>query len=285
MSCRLIKFRIMRSNLEVVFSVDEVWKVLSDCDRNKAPGPDGLNLNFIKANWEMIQEEAIHSWKKKGNGGLFVKLDFQKAYDSVDHEFLLEVLERRGLDGFIMVVGSGSKIRLWQDVRWDLVLLMTAFLRIFVLVSNKKGTVSEYGNWVESRWVWNGRVLVKDVLLSFGFQHVENNECPMCGGGFESINHLFLHCAWSDVVWRIRMGWWGVSSCSSPSVKEWADGSTRGCPGEAGIRGVLRDVRVSEKNMSSVDIKYMPRESNSFTDSLAKATSSGGRNILKWGDI
>ncbi|KAK3205584.1 hypothetical protein Dsin_019630 [Dipteronia sinensis] len=38
-----------RLKLEVEFSEDEVWKAVSDCDGNKAPGPDGLNLNFIKS--------------------------------------------------------------------------------------------------------------------------------------------------------------------------------------------------------------------------------------------
>ncbi|KAK3199765.1 hypothetical protein Dsin_023180 [Dipteronia sinensis] len=174
-----------RMKLEVEFSEDEVWKALSECDGNKAPGPDGLHINFIKANWELIKgdfmifmhtfyhdgsvikgfnctfiglipkikilislqdfrpislvgslykvlakvlanrlkmvmdsvigpsqmafvkgrqimdsfvisKEIIHSWKKTGKRGLLVKLDFEKAFDSVDHEFLLETLERMG---------------------------------------------------------------------------------------------------------------------------------------------------------------------------------------------
>ncbi|KAK2640774.1 hypothetical protein Ddye_022537 [Dipteronia dyeriana] len=40
----------------------------------------------------VIAEEVIYSWKKDGKGGLLVKLYFEKAYNSVDHDFLLEVL-------------------------------------------------------------------------------------------------------------------------------------------------------------------------------------------------
>ncbi|KAK2652575.1 hypothetical protein Ddye_012431 [Dipteronia dyeriana] len=67
-------------------------------------------------------------------------------------------------NGINVVVGSGSKVRLWQDVKWDSVPLMTIFPRIFALATNKKGTISEYGNWAESRWVWN--VSLRRVLFN-----------------------------------------------------------------------------------------------------------------------
>ena len=37
-------------DLEADFSMNEVWEVIRDCDGNRAPGPDGLNLNFIRKN-------------------------------------------------------------------------------------------------------------------------------------------------------------------------------------------------------------------------------------------
>lgn len=43
--------------LEEEFSSDEVWKAFRSCDGNKAPGLDGLNLNFFKANWDMMRED------------------------------------------------------------------------------------------------------------------------------------------------------------------------------------------------------------------------------------
>ena len=46
--------------------------------------------NFIIAN------EIIHSWKKDKQGGLVMKLDFEKTYESIDHSFLDSVLEGMG---------------------------------------------------------------------------------------------------------------------------------------------------------------------------------------------
>ncbi|KAK2646683.1 hypothetical protein Ddye_021878 [Dipteronia dyeriana] len=51
------------SDLEVEFSEDKVWKAFGDCDGNKATGPNELNLNFFKKNWEWI----------KGNFKIFFK--------------------------------------------------------------------------------------------------------------------------------------------------------------------------------------------------------------------
>ena len=40
------------------------------CDGNKAPGPDGMNLNFIKANWGVIQGDFmrfLHEFYEEGS--------------------------------------------------------------------------------------------------------------------------------------------------------------------------------------------------------------------------
>ncbi|KAK2656715.1 hypothetical protein Ddye_009767 [Dipteronia dyeriana] len=48
-----------REGLETDFSVEEVWRAVCNCDGNKAPGPDGLTLSFIQANWEVIGDEFL----------------------------------------------------------------------------------------------------------------------------------------------------------------------------------------------------------------------------------
>ncbi|KAK3206960.1 hypothetical protein Dsin_021006 [Dipteronia sinensis] len=185
-----------RDFLERPFDVEEVKEAVSSCDGNKAPGPDGMNLNFIRANWEVVQEdflrfihefykegsiveelnntfitlipkcgrletmsdfrpislvgsmykvlakilanrlksvmdvvigetqmafvkkrqimdsfviaeEIIHSWRKDNVGGLLLKLDFEKAYYSVDHNFL---------DSMMKDMGFGERWRMW--IRW-----------------------------------------------------------------------------------------------------------------------------------------------------------------------
>ncbi|KAK2648406.1 hypothetical protein Ddye_015895 [Dipteronia dyeriana] len=52
----------------------------------------------------MIAKEVIQKWKSKKEGGLVVKLDFEKAFDSVEHKFLDDMLGK---------MGFGEKWRWW----------------------------------------------------------------------------------------------------------------------------------------------------------------------------
>ena len=53
----------------------------------------------------MVAEEIIHSLRKNKDGGLLVKLDFEKTYDSVDYSFL----------DFVMAdMGFGLRWRFWM---------------------------------------------------------------------------------------------------------------------------------------------------------------------------
>ncbi|KAK3225731.1 hypothetical protein Dsin_005593 [Dipteronia sinensis] len=58
--------------LEVDFYPEEVWLALRDCDGNKAPGPDGFNLNFIKENWDVIKEDFMDFLKEFYSDGAIV---------------------------------------------------------------------------------------------------------------------------------------------------------------------------------------------------------------------
>ncbi|KAK3217752.1 hypothetical protein Dsin_011722 [Dipteronia sinensis] len=53
-----------RTTLEIEFSVEEVWMTLCSCDGSKASGPDGLNLHFVKANWDDIREDFMDFLKE-----------------------------------------------------------------------------------------------------------------------------------------------------------------------------------------------------------------------------
>ncbi|KAK2651351.1 hypothetical protein Ddye_011207 [Dipteronia dyeriana] len=123
-----------RDWLEERFRDVEVVKALDSCDRNKATGPDGFNLGFVQANWDVIKgdfmkcleefyydEEAINHWKTSKECGLLVKLDFEKAYDTVDHTFLDDMLKE---------MGFSSKWRHW-------VLNCISSPKLFVLVNRK----------------------------------------------------------------------------------------------------------------------------------------------------
>ena len=53
----------------------------------------------------VIAEEVIHLWRKEREGGLIIKFDFKKSYDSVDHEFL---------DSIMKDMGFGARWRMWM---------------------------------------------------------------------------------------------------------------------------------------------------------------------------
>lgn len=45
--------------LEVPFTEQEVWDVVKECGSSKAPGPDGVNFNFIKRFWMIIKDDLL----------------------------------------------------------------------------------------------------------------------------------------------------------------------------------------------------------------------------------
>ena len=61
-----------REMLEEDFS-EEIWEALNICDGDKAPGPGGLNLNFVKENWEVIQKDFMIFAQEFQKSGSFVK--------------------------------------------------------------------------------------------------------------------------------------------------------------------------------------------------------------------
>ncbi|KAK3212400.1 hypothetical protein Dsin_017106 [Dipteronia sinensis] len=62
-----------RENLEEVFSIEEVWEAVRNCGVDKSPGPDGLNFNFIKANWEVIKDDVMNFFGKFYSDGSRIK--------------------------------------------------------------------------------------------------------------------------------------------------------------------------------------------------------------------
>ena len=84
-------------------------KVLANCIRRVMSSIIGdFQMVFVKGRQIIdsfiIAEEIIHKWRKDKEGGLLVKLDFEKAYDSVDHAFL---------DSMMVNMGFGDHWRGW----------------------------------------------------------------------------------------------------------------------------------------------------------------------------
>jgi hypothetical protein len=46
----------------------------------------------------VVAHEVVHILHKSKEGGVVIKLDYKKAYDRVNLDFLFEVLESRGFD-------------------------------------------------------------------------------------------------------------------------------------------------------------------------------------------
>ncbi|KAK3211546.1 hypothetical protein Dsin_016252 [Dipteronia sinensis] len=81
-----------------------------------------------------------------------------------------------------------------------------------------------------------GRLMVREVLRRFGVNGIVSVECPLCLAGSESIDHLFLQCTWSNKLWRLCMGVWGVHSCSNATVSEWLLGWNGFCSSRSSSR-------------------------------------------------
>ncbi|XP_028068962.1 uncharacterized protein LOC114271546, partial [Camellia sinensis] len=188
--------------LEAVFSKEEVWEAVQDCDGNKAPGPDGFNLNCIQRCWPilkgeilsmvnefhqngkpsrgvnssfivpipkkenpiglgdyrpislvnsvykilakvlsrrlrrvlpsvinevqsafvsgrqildgvLIANEVVDAWKRSKKRGIILKLDFEKAYDSLNWEFLWSMMNNLGF-ARVSVLVNGSPTEEFQ---------------------------------------------------------------------------------------------------------------------------------------------------------------------------
>ncbi|KAK2648760.1 hypothetical protein Ddye_016249 [Dipteronia dyeriana] len=65
----------------------------------------------------VIAGEIIHSWKRNGNRGLLIKMDFEKASDNVDHDILFEVMRK---------IDFGEKWVEW--IRWCISSLLKSVL-------------------------------------------------------------------------------------------------------------------------------------------------------------
>ncbi|XP_039136185.1 uncharacterized protein LOC120273588 [Dioscorea cayenensis subsp. rotundata] len=98
-------------DLEAPFSVEEIKMATMDLAANKAPRPDDFpkvvdqlidnsQSAFIKGRSILdnvvVAEEIIFGLQKRELPGNIVKVDFAKAFDMVDWDFLLDLLEARG---------------------------------------------------------------------------------------------------------------------------------------------------------------------------------------------
>ncbi|OMO71257.1 reverse transcriptase [Corchorus capsularis] len=122
--------------LQRPFDEEEILDAIHSCDGSKAPGSDGFNLNLFKKYWGVVKKdilakvlarrlssvmkeiigpsqfafirgrqilngflianETIDVMKKDGVGGVCFKVDFEKAYDSINWDFLRFAMRKVG---------------------------------------------------------------------------------------------------------------------------------------------------------------------------------------------
>ncbi|KAK3224934.1 hypothetical protein Dsin_004796 [Dipteronia sinensis] len=115
----------------------EMWAVLLKEERNWRPRLEGIDFTKISAderfmlgdafsmeevrialkgqiiNNFVIANEVISSWRKEKKGGIVLKLDFEKAYDNVDHKFLDLCLQGMG---FVKIGKGNSNVERWAEL-------------------------------------------------------------------------------------------------------------------------------------------------------------------------
>ncbi|KAL4278205.1 hypothetical protein GQ457_03G006070 [Hibiscus cannabinus] len=76
-----------RLSLESEFYETEVWEVIRDFDGNRAPGPDGFNMNFFKRYWDLLKEDIMK---------FFSDVYLHRNWDAnLNHSFLTLIPKKR----------------------------------------------------------------------------------------------------------------------------------------------------------------------------------------------
>jgi hypothetical protein len=95
------------------FHEEEIRETIWSCDGNKSPGPDGFNLNFLKACWSIVKKDVIAFFKEFHENAFLPKAltsSFLTLIPKKDHPL--------GLHDYrpICLIGSITKssLKLWQ---------------------------------------------------------------------------------------------------------------------------------------------------------------------------
>ncbi|KAE8798604.1 hypothetical protein D1007_26086 [Hordeum vulgare] len=117
------------AELTLPFTLEEVCLAISSVKANSAPSPNGFPVSFFQKFWEVCAtrlshvvsrlahplksaflkgqrihdeilalHEIVHEVASHGHKDVFLKLDFQKAYDYLNWSFLRLVMQHRGFD-------------------------------------------------------------------------------------------------------------------------------------------------------------------------------------------
>ncbi|CAL1352801.1 unnamed protein product [Linum trigynum] len=93
--------------LSVPFTEAEIWKAISECDGDRAPGPDGFTLEFYKKGWNVIKRDLVKALDEFHISGFMP--------DSIAHSFLCLIPKKDAAEEVsdfrpISLVGSLNKV-------------------------------------------------------------------------------------------------------------------------------------------------------------------------------
>ena len=60
--------------LERPFEEEEIKKAIFECDRSRAPGPDGFILALFQSQWETVKDEILKVFSEFGRDGIIHSL-------------------------------------------------------------------------------------------------------------------------------------------------------------------------------------------------------------------
>ncbi|KAK9713574.1 hypothetical protein RND81_06G036400 [Saponaria officinalis] len=81
---------------------EEIKSAMFDIPGTKAPGPDGYSSQFFKDSWDIVGNDMVAAIQDVFSSGqscsprVLLKVDLQKAYDSFEWSFVLDMMEALG---------------------------------------------------------------------------------------------------------------------------------------------------------------------------------------------
>ncbi|EOY01010.1 Uncharacterized protein TCM_010920 [Theobroma cacao] len=201
----------------------------------------------------MLTNEVIHSMRGKlhNKGGIVLKLDFEKAFDRVDWEYISLVMQAMGFghqwcswiyECISMIVGDGAIIFLWLDKWLENPPFSAKYPCLILLATDKETQVADakpngtwlndcddnHTVWFQSLWKLSippkvqffllltvlNTIPTKAFLFSHGVQfNFDQLRCVWCDLVEEPCPHIFLTCNFSWLIWGLVLLWWGVAWC------------------------------------------------------------------------
>ncbi|XP_034692384.1 uncharacterized protein LOC117919321 [Vitis riparia] len=165
----------------------------------------------------LIANEVIDFWHKRKEKGLICKLDIEKAYDSINWNFLMKVLHKMAFGSRWMEwiwwcistakfsalvnrvpagfkVGAGIKVKFWNDLWCGNEALSQSFPQLFALAVHRNATVNEVWDSSLGQGGWNIR-----------FSRDSNDwELDAIGELFHMLRDLKISSEEDSVLWKGR---------------------------------------------------------------------------------